>query len=51
MKLGSSDVDNFKVGSGQVDKIMLGTSVVWEHITYGEEIFDTEGTHTLYSLV
>ncbi len=30
MKLGLEDIDNFKIGTDQVDKIMLGAEVVWQ---------------------
>ena len=31
MKFGTNDTDNFMIGSGQVDKIMLGTEEVWKN--------------------
>ena len=34
MKLGNLDVDSFKLGSAQVDKVYLGPTEVWANVTH-----------------
>lgn len=47
MYLGSSEVDTFKLGADDVDKIYLGNTEVWSNTASpGTEVFTVSGTFT-----